>query len=245
MKNGISILILFVIFSCKTDNKTGVKNIEFQKVEKTKTDSISTFQNQIRIDSTLKPLGKVVKLELSNGIKSESVFALCSCQKDKKNNIIKIQLRSGIPTRKELDTTGITNKSGVRLNHLMDLGYLKIIDGQFQFLTLILKDSVITNLELYSKSTELEYDGKDFKSMDIDKYKIEISTFDYSIASDVYGNFEFRLPQSFGYFENDTIITGHFECNNWKISSKKEIKNWNIKESFENRNNDRGFRIIE
>ena len=245
MKNAISILILFVIFSCKTDNKTGEKNIEYQKIEKTKTDSIIIFINQIRIDSTLKPLGKIVELEISNGFKSESVFAICSCQKDKKNNIIKIQLRSGIPTKKELDSTGITDKSGGRLNHLMDLGYLKRIDGQFQFLTLILKDSVIKNLELYSKSTELEYNGSDFKSMDIDKYKIAISTFDYSIASNVYGNFELRLPEGFGYFENDTILKGHFECNNWKISSKEEIKNWNIKKSFENRNNDRGFRIIE
>ena len=245
MKNRISILIIFVIFSCKTENKPVEKNIEYPKIEKTKTDSINTFRNQIKIDSTLKPLGKVVKLELSNGIKSESVFALCSCQKDKKNNIIKIQLRSGIPTKKELDSTGITDKSGGRLNHLMDLGYLKRIDGQFQFFTLILKDSIIKSLELYSKSTELEYNGKDFKSMDIEKYKIAISTFDYSIASNVYGNYELRSPQGFGYFENDTILKGHFECNNWRISSKEEIKNWDIKKSFENRNNDKGFRIIE
>lgn len=245
MKKGISILILLVIFSCKTDNKTVEKNIEHQKIEKTKIDSINTFRNQIRIDSSLKPLGEVVELEISNGIKSEKVFAICSCQKDKKNNIIKIQLRSGIPTKKELDSTGITDKSGGRLMNLMDLGYLKRIDGQFQFLTLIVKDSVIKNLVLYSKSTELEYNGSDFRSMDIDKYKITISTFDYSIASDVYGNFELRLPQGFGYFENDTILKGHFECNNWKISSEEEIKNWNIKESFKNRNNDRGFRIIQ
>jgi hypothetical protein len=243
MKNGISILILLVLFSCKTDNQTGEKNVEYQKIEKTKTDSTTTFRSQIRIDSIIKPLGKVVELELSNGIKSESVFALCSCQKDKKNNIIKIQLRSGIPTKKELDSTGITDKSGGRLNHLMDLGYLKRIDGQFQFLTLILKDSIIKDLELYSKSTELEYNNSDFKSMDIDKYKIAISTFDYSIASDVYGNFELRLPQGFGYFENDTILKGHFECNNWEISSKEEIKNWNVKEWFKNRNNNRGLQL--
>jgi hypothetical protein len=243
MKNGISILILLVLFSCKTDNQTGEKNVEYHKIEKTKTDSTTTFRSQIRIDSIIKPLGKAVELELSNGIKSESVFALCSCQKDKKNNIIKIQLRSGIPTKKELDSTGITDKSGGRLNHLMDLGYLKRIDGQFQFLTLILKDSIMKDLELYSKSTELEYNNSDFKSMDIDKYKIAISTFDYSIASDVYGNFELRLPQGFGYFENDTILKGHFECNNWEISSKEEIKNWNVKEWFKNRNNNRGLQL--
>lgn len=245
MKNTILILILTVLFSCKTENGKEEKNIESQKTENLKSDSINTFRNKLKIDSTLKPLGKVVELELSNGIKKEYVFALCSCQKDKKNNIIKIQLRSGIPTKKELDSTGITDKSGGRLNHLMDLGYLKRIDGQFKFLTITLKDSIIKNVELYSKSTELEYSGKDFKSMNINKYKIAISTFDYSIASNVYGNFELRLPQGFGYFENDTILKGHFECNNWKISSKDEIKNWNIKKSFENRNSNRGFRIVE
>ena len=77
----------------------------------------------------------------------------------------------------------------------------------------------------------------DFKSMDIDKYKIAISTFNYSIPSNVYGNFELRLPQGFGYFENDTILKGHFECNNWEISSKEELKSWKIKEWFKNRNN--------
>ena len=237
MKNVISILILLLVFSCKTENKTEEKNIVYQKIEKPKTDSINTFINELKIDTTLIPLGKVVELELSNGKKSENVFALCACQKGKRNNIIRIQLRSGIPTKKELDSTGITDKSGGRLNHLMDLENLKRIDGQFQFLTLIVKDSVISELVLYSKSTELEYDGNDFKSMDIDKYKIAISTFNYSIPSNVYGNFELRLPQGFGYFENDTILKGHFECNNWEISSKEELKSWKIKEWFKNRNN--------
>tara|TARA_R110002049_G_scaffold308241_1_gene511455 strand:- start:243 stop:977 length:735 start_codon:yes stop_codon:yes gene_type:complete len=243
MKNIISILILILFFSCKIENKKEEKNIEPQKTEKIKIDSSNTFINEIRIDTTIKPLGKVVELELSNGKKSENIFALCSCQKDKKNHMIKIQLRSGIPTKNELDSTGITDKSGGRFMHLMDLGALKRIDGQFKFLTFILKDSLLTDLQLYSKSTELEYDGEDFKSMDIDKYKIAISTFDYSIASNVYGNFELRLPQGFGYFENDTILKGHFECNNWKISSKEEIKEWDIHKSFKNRNNDRGFKI--
>jgi hypothetical protein len=245
MINRISILILLVLLSCNTDNQIGKKNVEYQKKEEEKNDSLKAFRNYIRIDSTLKPLGRVVELELSNGIKNEGIFALCSCQKDKKNNKIKIQIKSGIPTKKELDSTGITDKSGGRLMQLMHLGNLKRIDGQFKYLTFILKDSLLTDLELYSKSTELEYDGKDFKSTEINKYKILISKFDYSIASDVFGNFEIRLPNGFGYFINDTILKGNFECNNWRISSKADVKNWNIQEWLEKKNASRGFRVIE
>jgi len=245
MKNLISILILILFFNCKIENKKEEKNIEPQKIEKIKIDSSNTFKNEIKIDTTIKPLGKVVELELSNGKKSENIFALCSCQKDKKNNTIKIQLRSGIPTKKELDSTGITDKSGGRLMQLMDLGALKRIDGQFKYLTFILKDNLLTDLQLYSKSTELEYDGEDFKSMKINRYKIAISKFDYSIASDIFGNFELRLPSDFGYFRNDTILKGHFECNNWKISSKEDIKDWNIQDWHNKKNASRGFRIIE
>ncbi len=225
-------ILLIILFGCKNENQTIDVYKESNKITKPLIDSTNRFISEVRIDTSLKPLGKVVDLELSNGKRKETVFAICSCQKDKKNNTIKIQIRSGIPTKKEMDSTGITDKSGGRLNHLMDLGYLKKIDGRFQFLTFFLKDSILTQLEMYSKSTEPEYNGSDFKSMDIDRYKIAISTFDYSIASAVYGNFELRLPKDFGYFDNDTILKGHFECNNWKIATKDEIQKWEINKIY-------------
>jgi hypothetical protein len=53
------------------------------------------------------------------------------------------------------------------------------------------------------------------------------------------------LKEDFGLFENDRTISGYFECNNWRIRTKEEIIEWNIKESFKKRNDNRGFRVIE
>ena len=47
--------------------------------------------------------------------------------------------------------------------------------GQFKFLTIVLKDSIVESINLYSKSTEKEYNGIDFDSLSINKYKINIS----------------------------------------------------------------------
>lgn len=106
------------------------------------------------------------------------------------------------------------------------------IKGQFKFLTIKLKDSLVQNIELYSKSTDKDYGGKDFESLEIDNYNIKISTFNYSIASNVYGNYKMTLPKGFGYFKNDTLIKGNFKCNNWKISTKKEIQEWEINKKY-------------
>lgn len=241
MKYLLLFFMFLVVVGCKSD-KTSDENLEVIKIQKKQ---VNEFINELTIDSTLKKLGKISELTLSDGNKKESILAICSCQKDKKDNSIKVQLSSGIPTRKELDSLGINNKTANRFNNLFGfgIGELKKIDGQFKFLTFGIKDSLITNLELYSKSTELEYNGKDFESVDIEKYKIKISTFNYSIASNVYGSFELRLPKGYGYFTNDSIVKGHFECNNWRVNSKEEIKNWNIHKWYKERKQNRGFII--
>jgi len=89
-------------------------------------------------------------------------------------------------------------------------------------LTIKLKDSLVENIELYAKSTDKDYDGKDFENVEIDNYEIKISTFNYSIYSNVYGNFEVVLPKGFGYFE----------CNNWVISSKEKIQKWEMNKKY-------------
>jgi len=196
-------------------------------------------------DSTLTRKGPTYFITLTNGEKKDSIIAFCSCKKDKKNNTIKIQLITAIPTKKELDTLKETDKKGGKVLQLIDLGYLDDINGQFKFLTIELKDSFVKDISLLSKSTDPDYEGKYFDSTAVKNYKIKISKFDYSIASDVYGDFKIVLNEDFGLYENDKTITGYFECNNWRISSKEDIKKWNIKESFKKRNADRGFRLVE
>jgi hypothetical protein len=227
--------------SCKPgDNPREIHN-EQKQIEEYKANSKKdNFENRFSIDTTLVKKYAFDHLIISNAKESDSILSLCHCKKYKKDNRIKIQLTTAIPTKKQLDTVNESFNKRNRLLQLRDLGYLTTIDGQFKFLTIVLKDSIIESIDLYSKSTDKEYNGTDFDSLSIDRYKINISKFDYSIASNVYGNFELRLKKEFGLFENDTIFKGVFLCNNWVISEKEQIKNWNIKKEFEKRNKNRG-----
>ena len=248
MKPKLQILlsILILTFSCVQKNEQN-KSENVINIEENKEIIYPKkyFKSSFEVDTTLVKKNLFGDLKISNSIKEDSIVSLCQCKKYKKDNRIKIQLKTAIPTKKELDTMSESFKKRNRFLQVGDLGYLKTISGQFKFLTIVLKDSTVESINLYSKSTEKEYNGIDFDSLSIEKYKINISKFNYSIASNVYGNFELHLKKEFGFFENDTILKSSFLCNNWVISEKKEIKNWNIKEYFENRHNDRGFRVIE
>jgi len=229
----IFIIVLNLIFGCIPKKEKIKLKITVKKEKHTKAEQ---FQSSFKIDTSLikKPAFNFIKI--SNSKKTDSILSICNCKKDKKNNILKIQLETAIPTQKELDTMSENFKKRNRILQTRDLGYLTTINGQFKFLTIVLKDSLVKSIDLYSKSTEKEYNGIDFDSLSIEKYKIAISKFDYSIASNIYGNFELRLKREFGLFENDTILKGKFVCNNGSISEKKEIKNWNIKKEIKNLN---------
>ena len=101
---------------------------------------------------------------------------------------------------------------------------LKDISGQFKFLTIQIKDELIESIELFSKSTEPEYNGQHFKKSETNKYQIAISKMHYSIASDIFGSYNLRLNEDFGYFDNDTVVSGHFLCSNWKVLKEEEIR---------------------
>lgn len=206
---------------------------------------MNEFKNYFIRDSTVKKKGRFNSLGISNFKESDSIIALCTCDKNVKNNVMKIQLKTGIPNKSVLDTLKKENRKG---NKILEIGgydrNLKI-NGQFKFLTIVVKDSIVKSINLYSKSTEKEYNGTDFDSININKYQIKISKMDYSIASDIYGSFTLHLPEEFGYFENDTIVNGNFECYNWRISDKESIRNWNINEWYQKKQASRGLRVIE
>ena len=244
MKNFVLIFLIILTIGCKNEKPKQKIDLDdyVKKNEVTKTErKIDTLIH----DSTLIRKGPAYFITLTDGKKKDSIIAFCSCQKDKKNNTIKIQLTTAIPTKKELDTLKETDKKWNKALQLIDLGYLDEINGQFKFLTIELKDSLVQNINLFSKSTEPDYQNKYFDSTRIKNYNIEVSKFDYSIASDIYGDFHIILKEDFGLFKNDKTIMGYFECNNWRIKSKEEIKQCNIKEWFGRRNDNRGFRVIE
>ncbi|MFD1616610.1 hypothetical protein [Gelatiniphilus marinus] len=220
----IIFLVIFLI-SCRNDEKVNVERNE----KKLKIISKDLFENRLKIDSTLIKKNAFDLIVLSNSKDSDSIISVCNCEKDKKNNRIKIQLKTVIPTQRELDTMSIESRKKSRLLKVFSLDLNRELKGQFKFLTLVFKDSLVQSINLYSKSSENEYNGVDFDSIFIDKYNINVSTFDYSIASNVFGDFELRLPRGFGLIKNDTIVKGKFVCNNWIISESNEIKRMNLK----------------
>ena len=237
-KLPIYLIILILTFSCVEKNENREKTNESKVgIKEQKTTKKEQFQNSFKIDTSLTKKIAFDFIKISNSLKTDSILSICNCDKDKKNNTIKIQLETGIPTRKDLDT--ISENSNKKWNTVLqtrDLGYLKELKGQFKFLNIILKDSLVKSINLYSKSTEKEYNGNDFDSLSIEKYKINISKFNYSIASNIYGEFELRLNKDFGLFKNDTILKGRFLCNNWRIWNSEKIKNWKINKKIKGTN---------
>ena len=228
---------------CCNINKKSNDSIEIIAPEKTlsKKVNVNKFENYFVQDTTVEKKGRFNSLSISNFKESDSIVALCTCKKNVKKNIMKIQLKTGIPNKSVLDTLKKENRKGNKILEIGGFDIRKKINGQFKFLTIVLKDSIVKSINLYSKSTQKEYNGTDFDSMNIDKYQIKISKMDYSIASDIYGSFALHLPKEFGYFENDTILKGNFECYNWNISDKENIKNWNIQKWYKDKNASRAL----
>ncbi|HLV50706.1 MAG TPA: hypothetical protein VKY44_01965 [Flavobacterium sp.] len=194
-----------------------------------------SFRSSFKSDFTIEKSMVKHSIDISNKDETVKLPAFCNCEKNKKNNTIKIQLTAAIPTSSELEQ-GIT---GSRL--FSDIGPGNDFKGQLKFLTFHLKDSTINKMQLLSKSTDKEYHGSDFKYSDIEKYEVTISKFDYSIASDIYGKFKIILPEPFGYIENDTILEGTFKCNNWRINKFNDIKESDLNKRNESKNRELRF----
>ena len=235
-----------LLLCCNIDKKSN-DSIEIIAPEKTlsKKINVNKFENYFVQDSTLEKKGRFNSLSISNFKESDSIIALCTCQKNVKSNVMKIQLKTGTPNKNVLDTLKKKNRKGNKILEIGGYDRKQKINGQFKFLTIVVKDSIVKSINLYSKSTQKEYNGSDFDSMNIDKYQIKISKMDYSIASNIYGSFTLQLPNEFGYLENDTILKGNFECYNWRISNKESIRNCNINEWYQKKQASPGLRVIE
>ena len=225
----IFLLTLILNFNCVKKNET--KKIRIQQNFDSKIGTTvpkEHFENSFETDATLIKKTAFDFIKISNTEKTYSIASICNCDKNVNDNSIKIQLETGIPNQKELDT--ISESSNRRWNTILQtrFGPIGKFRGQFKFLNIVLKDSLVKSINIYSKSSENEYNGTDFDSLKIEHFKIKVSKFDYSIASNVFGEFEFRLDRSFGLFENDTILKGSFSCNNWIIWDKEKIKSWKI-----------------
>ena len=219
MKNSIHILslvLLMSLFSCKKDIKLkkNEPNIE------TKTNIVEVKKNKIsniERDSTLKPQ-KVDLIYTFSNKQIDTLIGFCNCEKNIKNNTLKIQIRTEFPSLSELE-------KGNRSATEFQMG----IPRQYRFLTFYLRDSIVEKTKVFKASTESQFENKKIDSTSIKNYEIKISRFDYKIAQNVWGNYELELPNPFGFIENDFRVKGTFHCNNWKIVEYEELPDWTIK----------------
>ncbi|MCZ4696396.1 hypothetical protein DWB61_17245 [Ancylomarina euxinus] len=219
MKNRIyifSLVLLISLYSCK-------KGVESKKSEhnfKAKIDTVELKKEAIATierDSTLKPQ-KVDFILAYSEIQTDTLIGFCNCEKNVKNNTLKIQIRTEFPALSEL-------QKGNRNATEFQMG----VSRQYRFLTFYLRDSIVEKAKIYKASTEQQFENKKIDSTSIENYKIKINRFDYKIAQNVWGNYELELPNPFGFIENDFKVKGTFHCNNWKIVEYEELPEWTIK----------------
>jgi len=212
----LSLLLLISHYSCKKEN--GLKESEINIGTKTDTLEITKkINSSIERDSTLK-VRKVDLLLTYSVEKIDTLIGFCNCEKNIKNNTIKIQIRTEFPSLSELEK-GNRDATEFRMG----------VARQYRFLTFYLRDSIVEKAKVFMASTEPQFDNKKIDSFSIQNYNIKINRFDYKIAQKVWGNFEIELPNSFGYVKNDNKLKGTFHCNNWKIVEYGELPEWSIK----------------
>ena len=225
MKQLLFILVILIIFSsCQTKKEEDKTEENVAKKSIVEVEQKDNFQTYFKIDSTLVKRDTTNFLTISNKEKFEKFIPICNCEKNIKQNTIKIQLTTAIPTKEELRN----GEKGSRL--FMDLGNPGTFKGQIKTLTFHLRDSLVEKIDFISKSTDKDYGGKGYEYMKVEKYQIDISTMDYSIASNIFGNYNIILPKEYGYFQNDTILSGEFECNNWRINKLEDLKALDLNE---------------
>ncbi len=219
MKNVIYIISLFVLLthsSCKKENelkenKPIVEITADTVIIKKKTNST------IQRDTTLKAQ-KVDLLFTHTAQKIDTLIGFCNCEKNIKQNTLKIQIRTEFPSLTEL-------KKGNKSATEFQMG----VPRQYRFVTFYLRDSIVENAKVLMASTEAQFDNKIIDSLSMQNYNIKINTFDYRIAQNVWGTYEVELPESFGFIENDNKISGTFHCNNWKVVEYEDLPEWTIK----------------
>src|SRR5690606_36240769 len=134
----------------KDNNKNESKReIEIKEETFVKKDLL---QNSYKVDTSLTEKLAFDYLTVTNSKRTDSIVSICNCDKNQKDNSIKIQLQTGIPTKKDLDTiSGNSNRVWNTILQTRDLGYLEKLSGQFKFLNIVLKDSTVRSINLISK----------------------------------------------------------------------------------------------
>jgi hypothetical protein len=212
----LSLIILIHLYSCKKE----IRQIKIEPDIETKVDTFKKKKKEfsnIDLDTSLKPQ-KVDLIFLYSDKKIDTLIGFCNCEKNVKNNTLKIQIRTEFPSLSELE-------KGNRSATEFQMG----IPRQYRFLTFYLRDSIVQKTKIFKASTEPQFETKKIDSSSIDNYKIRINRFEYKIAQNVWGTYEIELSNSFGFIKNDKRIRGTFHCNNWRIVEYEDLPEWTNK----------------
>ena len=212
----LSLIILIHLYSCKKE----IRQIKIEPDIETKVDTFKKKKKEfsnIDLDTSLKPQ-KVDLIFLYSDKKIDTLIGFCNCEKNVKNNTLKIQIRTEFPSLSELE-------KGNRSATEFQMG----IPRQYRFLTFYLRDSIVEKTKIFKASTEPQFETKKIDSSSIDNYKIRINRFEYKIAQNVWGTYEIELSNSFGFIKNDKRIRGTFHCNNWRIVEYEDLPEWTNK----------------
>jgi hypothetical protein len=212
----LSLIILIHLYSCKKE----IRQIKIEPDIETKVDTFKKKKKEfsnIDLDTSLKPQ-KVDLIFLYSDKKIDTLIGFCNCEKNVKNNTLKIQIRTEFPSLSELE-------KGNRSATEFQMG----IPRQYRFLTFYLRDSIVQKTKIFKASTEPQFETKKIDSSSIDNYKIRINRFEYKIAQNVWGTYEIELSNSFGFIKNDKRIRGTFHCNNWRIVKYEDLPEWTNK----------------
>ena len=157
-------MFLIVLYSCKKEDtlkKNESKNEIITDTLKIKQKIISALEK----DSTLKPQ-KVDLIYILSEKQIDTLIGFCNCDKDVKNNTLKIQIRTEFPALSEL-------KKGNRNATEFQMG----VPRQYRFITFYLKDSIVKKTKIFKASTEPQFENEKIDSTSFQNYKIVINRF--------------------------------------------------------------------
>ena len=95
--------------------------------------------------------------------KNDTLIGFCNCEKNIKNNTLKIQIRTEFPSLSEL-------QKGNRNATEFQMG----IPRQYRFLTFYLKDSSVEKTKIFKASTESQFEKRKIDSASFKNYKIKL-----------------------------------------------------------------------
>jgi len=206
-----TVLCFLVFYSCKKSS-----NPERTKMILSK-DSIgkelfikSSYNSNIVLDRSLSKR-EMDFLQINRGNKTDSLMSFCGCEKNLESNTLKIQIRTSFPPNSKLKEGGLKNI--LPPPFISEYGY----DIQYRFITFIVRDSIIQNVQLFKVSTENQFKGKSKVQEDLDSYILKLNKFNYRIANNIWGEFEVIVPRGFVINGERSIIKGSFHCDNGGI----------------------------